>query len=99
MLNLTYGLTLFLHSYVIVLTWETVTLDVKKYVKPYVKKNVKIFRFNIRFNRGVCHLANVPFGECTIWRMNHLANVPFGECTIWLLHKNKKPVFGPITQL
>jgi hypothetical protein len=50
MLNLTYGLTLFLHSYVIVLTWETVTLDVKKYVKPYVKKNVKIFRFNIRFN-------------------------------------------------
>jgi hypothetical protein len=43
--------------------------------------------------RGVCHLANVPFGECTIWRMNHLANVPFGECTIWLLHKNKKTRF------
>jgi hypothetical protein len=41
----------------------------------------------------VCHLANVPFGECTIWRMNHLANVPFGECTIWLLHKNKNKRF------
>jgi hypothetical protein len=38
MLNLTYGLTLFLHSYVIVLTLETVTINVKNGVKPYVKK-------------------------------------------------------------
>jgi hypothetical protein len=43
---------------------------------------------------GVCHLANVPFGECTIWRMNHLMNVPFGYYI-----KIKINVFGPITQL
>jgi hypothetical protein len=36
----------------------------------------------------------VPFGECTIWRLNHLANVPFGECAIWRMCHLANVPFG-----
>jgi hypothetical protein len=91
------------------MTFKNLTLDVKKSNSSNETPNVitvGVENYGLGLGHlmehicgGVCHLANVPFGEYTIWRMNHLANVPFGECTIWLLHKNKKPVFGLITQL
>ena len=32
---------------------------------------------------GICHLGNVPVGECASLKMCHLENVPVGGFTSW----------------